>query len=216
MAVRSTMSDLITLVRLMINDPSGPNQQFSDQQVQDRLDTGRDDIRYESLTIAPSIVNNSNTAGQAQTIFADYYSRYQWWEADITLQAYYNGQAWVVVTPVASDLIVGHWQFETDVFNTGTVPGQLPPVFATGKIYDPYRAAADLLDFWAATVMTAYDFTADGQTLKRSQLMTMKLQMAQVYRSQAKPRKAKITRGDLQAPIGTRRMRLLDADDQVK
>lgn len=217
MPVRSTMADLIALVRTMIADPAGANQQFQDIDIQMRLDASRDDIRYESLTIAPSIVNTASTGNQPQTIFADYYSKYGFWEADVTLQAQGpTGAAWVVVSPVTSDLIVGHWQFETDVFNTGTVPGQLPPVFAIGKIYDCNSAAADLLAFWAATLACAYDINVDGQRLNRSQLMQGKLTMAQYYRGLAKPKVAKMNRTDVAAPVGSRRMRLLDADDNVK
>lgn len=217
MAVRATMSQLIAQIRLMIADPSGVNQQFSDQAVQDRLDASRDDIRYEGLTIAPSIVNTASTGNQPQTIFADYYSKYQWWESDIVLQAQGpTGAAWVVVTPTSSDYITGHWTFEDNVFTSGTVPGQLPPVFATGKVYDLNASAADLLEFWAATLLGAYDITVDGQSLRRSQLMTAKLNMAQYYRRLAKPKVAKMDRHDVMAPISSKRVRLLDADDSVK
>lgn len=216
MPVRATMSDLISLVRTLIADPVGANQQFSDQQIQDRLDASRDDIRYESLTIAPTIVNLPSTGNMAATIFADYYSRYQWWEADVVLQGYQSGKAWVVLAPVASDLIVGRWQFELDVWNSGTVPGQLPPVFATGKVYDVHAAAADLLEFWAASLACAYDVVVDGQNLRRSQFMQAKLTLAGYYRRQAKPRMAKMNRHDVLAPISSRRMRLLDSDDVVK
>lgn len=217
MAVRGTMSSLIAQVRLMIADPSGVNQQFSDQAVQDRLDASRDDIRYEGLTIAPSIVNTASTGNQPQTIFADYYSKYQWWESDVVLQAQGpTGAAWVVVTPTSSDYITGHWTFEDNVFTSGTVPGQLPPVFATGKVYDLNASAADLLEFWGATLAGAYDITVDGQSLRRSQMMTAKLNMAQYYRRLAKPKVAKMDRHDVMAPISSKRVRLLDADDSVK
>src|SRR5579884_1118025 len=143
MPVRSTMTALIARVSLMIGDPT--NAQFTTQNVQDYLDLNRDDVRYESLAIAPSIVNTASTGNQASTIFADYYSSFGYWEDDVVLQGYFNGAAWVVLTPVASENLVGHWAFETNVFTSGTVPGQLPPVFATGKVYDVYAAAADLL-----------------------------------------------------------------------
>ena len=217
MAVRASMAQLIARVRLLIADPAGASQQFQDSDIQDTLDESRDDIRYEGLTIAPSIVNNALTNNQAQTIFANYYSRYEWWEQDIVLQGYFNGAAWVVVTPAASDYITGRFQFELNEFTTGTsVPGQLPPVFATGKIYDPYRAAADLLQMWAATLAGAYDISVDGQSLRRSQLMTAKITLEAYYRAKAKPRIAKLTRNDVMPDLSTRRMRLLDSQDIVK
>lgn len=203
---------------MLIADPAGASQQFADQDIQNRLDWSRDDIRYESLIIAPSIVNTASTNNQAATIFADYYSRHGYWESDVVLQAYVNGAAWVVATPLASELLIGqaHWQFELNVFTSGTVPGQLPPVFATGKIYDVYSAAADLLQFWAATFSDAYDITVDGQSLRRSQRMTAKLLLAEEYRKMAKPKLAKMVREDVHAPISSKRMRLLEGDDLVK
>lgn len=218
MAVRSTMSDLIALTRTMIADPAGASQQFSDQQVQDRLDASRDDIRYEQLVIAPSIVNTASTNNIASYIFADYFSKYGYWEADVVLQGYLNAAYWKVLTPVASELLLdeAHWQFELTPFVNGTVPGQIPPIFAIGKVYDVYSAAAALLDFWAATLTGAYDIVVDGQNLRRSQLLALKMQMATYYRRQAKPKLAKMNRYDVNAPISSRRMRLLDEDDSIK
>src|SRR5258708_1041199 len=136
MAVRATMNDLISLVRTMISDPAGASQQFTDQIIQDRLDSSRDDIRYESLQMAPSIVNTTSTNNIASVIFADFYSDYGYWEADVVLQGFLSNAFWKVLTPLVSDLLLNeaHWQFETSVFTTGTVPGQFPPVFATGKV----------------------------------------------------------------------------------
>ena len=216
MAVRATMSQLIARVRLMIGDPASTSQQFQDQDIQDTLDESRDDLRYEGELIAPSIVNTASTGNQASTIFADYYSKYQWWEQDVVLQGYFNGAAWVVLTPLALDYITGHWQFELTPFVNGTVPGQLPPVFATGKVYDPFYAAAEMLDMWCAQLSGAYDVTANGQTLHRSQLWAQKRQTADLYRRKAKPHIAKLRRDDLVPDIGTRRMRLLDSSDLVK
>jgi len=216
MAVRSTMANLIARVRLMIADPAGDNQFFTDDQVQERLDFSRQDVRYESLSIAPSIVNTASTNHQPETIYADYYSAFGDWESDVVLQGQdINGNAWIVLTPVVSDLVVGHWQFEVDVFNTGTVPGQLPPAFATGKIYDCYETAASLLEFWAASLSCAYDINVDGQSLKRSQMMQSKLTMAQYYRRQAKPRIAKMSRRDVAVELSAKRVRLLEDDDVV-
>lgn len=217
MSVRSSMTDLIARVSVMIADSA--NTQFTTQQVQDKLDEYRNDIRYLALDIAPTIVNTASTNNQASTIFADYYSvGYQWWESDVVLQGTNTatGAAWVVLTPLASDYITGHWQFELTPFVNGTIPGQYPPVFATGKTYDLYAAAADLLEFWAATLADRYDVVVDGQNMRRSQLMQAKLTMAQYYRRMAKPRVAKMVRSDVLPDIGSRRYRLLDSDDVLK
>jgi hypothetical protein len=217
MTVRGSMSALIAKTRLMIADLSN-SPQFTDQNIQDQLDANRDDIRYYQLIIAPSIVNIASTGGQAETIYADYYSGpYTWWESDVVLQAQgSDGTPWTVVTPLASDYIVGHWQFELDIFNTATVPGQVPPVFATGKVYDLNCAAAELLEFWSATLSCAYDIVVDGQNLRRSQLMTSKLALSSYYRKLAKPKVARMVRRDVAAPISSKQIRLLDGNDTVK
>jgi hypothetical protein len=201
----------------MIADPAGVSQFFTDQQIQDQLDaSGRQDIRYESLSIAPSIVNIASTNNLPETIYADYYSAYGDWEEDAVLQGQdTSGNAWKVLIPVASDYIVGHFQFELTPFVNGTVPGQLPPVFITGKTFDLAGASADLLEFWAASLSCAYDINVDGQMLKRSQLMQMKLTLAQYYRRLAKPRIAKQSRRDVAVELSAKRVRLLEDDDVV-
>jgi len=214
--VRSSMSDLIAKIRLMIADPAGSSQHFLDQDIQDYLDANRDDIRYEGLTIAPSIVSNSYTNNTPQTIFADYYSKYGYWEDSVTLQGTdSSGNPWKVLTPVSSELLLdtAHWQFELDVYGTGTVPGQLPPVFASGRVYDCFRAASELLDIWAASLACAYDIVVDGQSLRRSQLMTAKHVLAERYRIMAKPKLTKLVREDVRAPVSSKKIRLLDDED---
>ena len=218
MTVRSTMSDLITLVRNMIYDVN-VTPQFTDQIIQDRLDSSRTDVRYEPLTIAPTIINIPSTGNIASVIYADYYSRWHWWESDVILQGNNTstGAAWIVLNPLASDFIVGHFQFELTPFVNGTVPGQYPPVFAVGKIYDPYMASAQLLEFWAASLACNFDFSSDGQSFRKSQLMQNKLTLAQTYKRQAKGQIGKMVRSDVNRPIDAREVRLLDGgNDQLK
>src|SRR5260221_1807179 len=201
MPVRATMSDLNALVRTMIADPAGASQQFTDQQIQDALDRVRDDIGYELLDPFISIVNTASTNNVAAFIFADYYSKQGYWEADVVLQGLLGTAYWKVLTPVSAELLLdngAHWQFEASVFTTGTTPGQLPPVYATGKVYDVYSAAANLLDFWAATLTGQFDFSSDGQSFRASQLWQMKTKQADYFRKQAKPKLARMVRTDLQ------------------
>ena len=204
MAVRSTMAALITKVRSMINDPAGGTQVWADQDIQDQLDRTRLDIRYEALTPAPWIVNESGTGNTPQIVWADYYSSYQWWEDDVTLQGnnVTSGAAWVVLTPTFSETINGHWAFQINVPTSGVAPGQYPPVFATGKSFDVYMAAANLLEMWAAKYALSYDFTADGQSFRRSQVAGQLARLAEVYRKQARAITAQPQRTDLQSPTG--------------
>lgn len=214
MPVRSTMANLIAKVRIMLADPVSASQQFDDQTLQDSLDEYRTDQRYLPLQIAPSIVNTASTNHIPSTIYADYYAPVQWWESDAVLQGQdSSGNAWIVLTPTDSDYLVGHWTFESNVFTSGTVPGQLPPVWVTGKTYDLFSSAADLLEFWAASLTCAYDINVDGQSLRRSQLMQAKLTLAASYRRRAKPHVGKMIRHDVNPELSTRSVRLLDSDD---
>lgn len=215
MAVRTTLAAQIAKVRTLINDPDGASPQFDDQTIQDQLDQNRDDIWYEPLKMAPAIVNAASTNNVPTMVFADYYSNFSWWEADVVLQGNSTNThaAWVVLTPTASDLIVGHWSFETssltDLFASGTYPGQYPPVWATGKAFDIYATAADLCDMWSAYLAGSYDITVDGQTLRRSQLMQAKQTLATLFRRQAKPRTAKMVRSDVMSVLDSKSVPVL-------
>jgi hypothetical protein len=221
MAVRTTLAAQIAKVRTLINDPSGASPQFDDQTIQDQLDQNRDDVWYEPLRIAPAIVNAASTNNVPSMLFADYYSDFTWWEADVILQGNSTSThaAWVVLTPVASDLIVGHWSFEAGdlatLFATGTFPGQYPPVWATGKAFDIYATAADLCDIWSAYLAGSYDVTVDGQTFRRSQLMAAKQTLAKMFRHQAKPTTAKMVRRDVLPSMDSKSVPILGGGDSM-
>ena len=204
MPVRTTMANLITKVRSMINDPAGGSQVWADQDVQDQLDRTRLDVRYELLTPGPWLANEASTNNIPEIIWADYYSKYQWWEDDVVIQGnnVTTGAAWIVLTPTFSETLNGHWAFQINVATSGVAPGQYPPLFATGKSFDVYMASANLLEMWAAKYALSYDFTADGQSFRRSQVLTALGKLAEVYRKQARAITAQPERTDLQSPTG--------------
>lgn len=183
MAVRSTMSDLIAKVRLLIGDPAGATENFHDQDVQNTLDRNRTDVRYELLH---ALVTLSPTSIQ----YLDYYSQYGYWEADAVLL----GPGYVSLTPLSSELLLDTAHF---TFASQGASGQIPPVFLAGKTYDAYGAAADLLEFWAAQLARQFAFTADGRTFNRQQQTTALMQMAALYRRQQRPKLAKMVRDDV-------------------
>jgi hypothetical protein len=193
------MQYLIADVRKKIADPSSTNQQFSDSDIQSVLDTTRIDIRYEQLKAAPSFVNAASTNNQPQYVFADFYSDYDHWETDLVLQGndVNTLASWIVLVPEASDYLTGHFIFQADAIHSGVAPGQWPPVYITGKVYDIFAASADLLDMWAAQLTCKYDITQEGNSFKRSQWMTAKLRLADIYRRQAKPRISQMVRRDV-------------------
>lgn len=179
MAVRDTMSALITRVRSLIGDPIGASQQFADQDVQDALDAFRTDIRYLELLPSP-------TFSGAQVLYLDYYVEQGLgdWEADETLWQYRIN----ALSPAISDELTGHWTFSTTT---------LPPVYINGKTYDIYRAAAQLLERWAGALARQFDFTSDGQTFRRNQASAALLMLASTYRKRGRIRTAQMHRGDV-------------------
>jgi hypothetical protein len=219
MAVRTSMNQIITRIRLMIFDPAGTNQFFQDQDIQDSCDECVEFIRYEPLAIAPTIINTASTNNQPSVIFIEYLSRYQWWEQDAVVQGINipTNAAWVVLTPSQVDYINGRFWFEPSAneFTAPTIPGQYPPVFCTGKVHDIYAASAVLLDFWGAALASKYDVTADGQTMRRSQLMLAKMTLAEQYRRKAKPKATQMFRDDVAPDMVARKMRLLDSSDDI-
>src|SRR5258708_6354760 len=166
MPVRGTMASLIARTRLLINDtlPAGSGQVFADQDLQNVLDESRIDLYNQPLV--PQWTYSGNTP---QVL--DYFAPSQWgdWEDDIVLKQYLS----TVVTPASTDDIVGHWTFAQST---------LPPVFITGKTFDIYRSAADLLARLAAQWMLRFNATADGQTLHREGAFTQMQILIKEYR----------------------------------
>lgn len=180
MAVRTTMASLIARVRLLINDPSGASQIFADQDVQDVLDESRQDIYNMSLN--PKITYSGNTP-----LWLDYETELGGWEDGMVLRQFLT----VIVTPATIEPIVGHWTF------TNTT---LPPVFVSGHLFDVYRAAADLLERWAARWVLRYNVVADGQNMSRAQVSHALQTLATTYRRKQRPTTIILNRSDVHRP----------------
>ena len=179
MPVRATMAGLIARTRLLINDPAGASQIFADQDVQNVLDESRTDMYNQPL------VPQWTYSGTTPQVL-DYFAPSQWgdWEDDIVLKQYLT----VLVTPSAIDDIVGHWTFAAST---------LPPVFITGKTFDIYRAAADLLERWAARWALRFNVTADGQNLHLEGASTQLINLARRYRMKQRLGVTSFTRSDI-------------------
>lgn len=164
---RATMAALIARMRTLIGDPAGASQQFSDDAIQDALDRLRTEQRHVPLQPSPTFV-----PGGAVT-YRDYYAGDEYWEDDVLLQdAAYN-----TLTPDVAEPIVGHWHFASQ-----------PVAFAaraTGKTYDIYGSAADLLDSWAAGNALDFDFTNSKTSFARSQKFAALTALATTYRLRA-------------------------------
>ena len=178
MAVRSSMTALIARVRLLVNDPIvNATAQFADQDVQDVLDESRQDIVNQALLGKPTYTGTS-------IAYLDYYSEIGGWEDDYVIRQYLTAP----VTPVLSEPIAGHF---------GLATSTLPPLYITGKLYDVYRAAADLLERLAARWVLNYDFSSDGASFHRSQAAKGLHTLAKTYRMQQRPVTISTIRSDI-------------------
>lgn len=181
---RSSMAALISRVRLLINDviPAGNpgnGQIFTDDQIQDVLDEGRVDVVNKELIAKP-------TFSGATIQYLNYYSELGGWEDDYVLKQYLT----VLEIPSSVEPIAGHFTFSANVF---------PPVYVTGKIFDVYRSAADLLERQAAQWALAYNVTMDGQSLQRGNATVALQNLAKTYRMKQRAKMGDVKRGDIAA-----------------
>jgi hypothetical protein len=177
---RASMADIITRVRLLINDPSSGSQVFSDAQLQQWLDVNRSDVRYLELT------PEWQTSGSATQWFSFYDQTYGGnWETDAEIV----GRSWQVVTPTTSDWLTGKWTFAAS---------QLPPLMISGRTYDVYSAAADALEGWAAKVALDFDVSTgrSNLTANRSQKRAGLLEVAAQYRARGRSTSLDVIRSD--------------------
>jgi hypothetical protein len=183
---RTTLSSLLSTLRGLIND--GGTAVFTDDALQRHLDNHRYDIRHEPLTPLPT------WTGGGSVSYYDYRSRYGDYE---TTQA--GTAIFVIEDGVGTNVGTAAWAnvdyqlgiitFTTDYAGTA--------LYLSGRSYDMYGAAADVLDDWSQKVALEFDFSSDQQSFTRSQKQAMLKTAAEGYRRKAKPRTAKITRGDI-------------------
>lgn len=159
------MAQLISLVRNLIGDPAGADQTFTDDQIEWSLDVHRWEFRYFPLKPLVTMTN-----GRAE--YLDWYAEDQYWESDAIL---YNG-AYSQLTPSSADPLHGRWSFATPQ----------TAVLISGKVYDPYGAAADLLEMWASKEALEFDVDVDGASMKRSQKWQALRDLANQYRKKQK------------------------------
>lgn len=174
---RATMADLIGRVRVLIGDPAGDDQVFTDDEIEAFLDQHREDVRYLELTAAETL---TPTGIAWYTYYADRFP----WEADEQIVT----AGWQTVFPVTSDRWMGRWTFAVST---------VPPLFIVGKVYDVHGAVADLFEAWAAKLKLGFDFSTDGQSFQRSQKVRHLLEMAAMHRRQQRPTAVSVVRPDV-------------------
>lgn len=147
--MRSSMTALVTQVRLLIGDPNSGGPVFTDDELLTMLDNNSTDVLYEQLKPMPTIQPGGATE------YLEWRASAGWWESGEQLfDSGYNP-----LTPASVNRQRGIWSFST----------HQNAVLIRGSRYDVYAAAADAVDAWMAKVKLEFDFNADGGDYKRSQ-----------------------------------------------
>ncbi len=175
---RASMAALISHLRLLVHDPAGDEQTFGDDEIQTFLDQHQTEVRYLRLIPVETIQSGGSVANLA------YRAAVGWWEDAVSL---YDGD-YEALSPATSDLQTGRWTFAAH---------QAEPVYLTGYTYDLYGAAIDCLTAWAAQLKFAFDFTADGLSVKRSQQLASINGLMARYSLLVTPQKMTMTRSDV-------------------
>src|SRR5260370_5040524 len=186
---RASMAQLIAIVRLKTGFPSAGTPAFTDDQIQDVLDAHRMDLRYELLTPAPDI-QPGQTNAVANFVWAVYLSDFQYWESSLVIQGLdvVTNKPWVILTPVSSELVPGKFAFALELPAIATPPAQFPPVYATGKVYDIFRASAELLLMGiAARAFNLVNVSIDGRSMPLNKIVAPRQHLATSYFPHARP-----------------------------
>lgn len=163
MAVRTSMSYLITFVRDLINDPAGATQKYTDQQIQDRLDLNRLDLYISDLDEVDTLTSDGHIE------WHDFFARLPFWETDYTIQQL-NG---VSATPNVAEPLIGKFHYTAH---------QAHPLVITGKVYNLYGVAATLMTMWIAEIRAQIQsWTADGTTVQRIGQVSSMQKLADKY-----------------------------------
>ena len=176
---RNSLSSIISHVRLLIGDTAGSPQVWSDDDIQTFLDNHRQDVKYAQLYPVTDY-----STGVAQ--YLEWRAGGGWWDDDATL----TDAQYQTLTPATKDLQRGVWVFATHT----------PDALLSGAAYDVNAAAADVCDAWIGKIKFAYDFTADGSTFHRSQMLDHLQALAVRLRSSGPNggvRTAQLVRSDL-------------------
>lgn len=176
---RATLASIITIVRGLVNDTAGAGQIFTDDEIQAALDARRDEARYVKMNEKPTI------ASGGQVSFLTYDAPVGMWEDGVVIV----NQSFAVQTPLTTDLINGRWTFTTQ---------PLYPIMMVGFTHDVWGASADILREWSRRESLAFDVSANGTGLQRSQKATMLQDRATEYLAKARTRSSDLVRTDEQ------------------
>lgn len=157
---------------------------WTDDQLQEILDATRRDVYF-----APTYPEMRATTGGTGLYYDYYFSGGDWEEGTATfiIQDTTGG------TPNPSGYSVnyraGHIAFTADQRGTA--------YYLTARVYDINSAASEVWRTKAAQVASAYDFSADGHSMNRSQMQKHYLEMATHFAGLGAPVNVTMVRNDV-------------------
>lgn len=172
MTVRDEMIDLIEYVRKLMADTEISGN-YSDEEIQRELDMSRERLLNYELIGAGLADGSDPVQWSAEEIN---------WDKDIVL----TSMTGKIVTPLTSDELAGTW----------TLSAGVPYLYATGWVYDPFRAAANLVERYAYSFGSSFDFSADGASFNLSQKRTNLMGLANDLRRRARMQVVRQVRND--------------------
>lgn len=193
---RDTLASLITTIREMTSAPHDAftiaqvGTYFSDDHIQELLDQNRQDIwDHPLLAVA------ERTAG-GSTSYTEYCALHSHFEATdggtavfVVRDSVGTVKGTATYTP---DYVRGRVTFATNQAGSS--------YYLTGRSYDVYGAAADLLERWTARLkLESFDFETDGQRFTRSQKLAAMQAISAEYRGKQRARSVRMVRGGLNA-----------------
>lgn len=180
MTVRSGMTDLVSQFRSYLQE-SG-TVIFSDDRIQQLLDSNSNYIYQAPLQVIPQRYNGS-------LIYKEYTSEYAWLEGTATTtNKLYNANG-TVVTNYTSDFINGKFSFASDTRGTA--------YYMDARSFNFFKAVSEGWKEKAAYYSTQFDFSVEGRSFKKSQIVKSCHEMAKQYSAMSSTVQHSIDRGDM-------------------
>jgi hypothetical protein len=190
---RAGMVNLITRLRAMTDAGTADytvadESYWGDEHILAVLDRHRIDLQREPLTTVEEYLGG--TLG-----YFNYYTSFRNLEEAASGTPFFDIQddtyASIGTANYTANYDAGIFRFTTDTEGSAR--------YLTTRSYDLRAAAADIWERKAAHYVTAYDFSADGASFKRSQLREHCLAMADHYRkdSQHRMKVSRLVRSDV-------------------
>lgn len=180
MAIRSGMTELVSQFRSYVQE-SG-TVIFSDDRIQQILDSNSTYLYQAPLAVIPQRSNGT-------LIYLQYITDDTWLEGTATTtNKIYNANG-TVVTNYTSDFINGKFTFNADTRGTA--------YYFDGRSYNFFKAVSDGWNEKAAFYATQFDFTVEGRSYKKSQVVQQCQALAKQYAAKGHATFHNIDRGDL-------------------